>query len=112
MDLRVEPGARLSGVAKVPGDKSIAHRWLILAATAEGGSVLRGLPHALDVRSTAECMASLSGSDELASWATGDPETLLVEGRGWEGLRAPRGSLDCGNSGSTIRMICTGSWLF
>lgn len=105
MRLRIEPGTGLTGVTKVPGDKSIAHRWLILAGTAAGRSVLRGLPHALDVRSTAECMALLSRSEVFADWVGESSETLVVEGDGWAGLAAPQASLYCGNSGTTMRML-------
>jgi len=103
--LRVEPGASLSGATRVPGDKSVAHRWLILAGTASGRSVLRGLPDGLDVRSTAACVAALSGSEALAAWASGPSGDLVIEGDGWAGLAAPAGPLDCGNSGTTMRML-------
>ena len=105
MRLRIEPGATLSGATKVPGDKSIAHRWLILAGSASGRSVLRGLPEGLDVRSTAACMAVLAGSETLAEWAVEASGNLLVEGVGWAGLAAPAGPVDCGNSGTTMRML-------
>jgi 3-phosphoshikimate 1-carboxyvinyltransferase len=126
MRLRIEPGASIEGTTKVPGDKSISHRWLILAATGDGTSILRGLPPALDVASTAACLGSLApgASEQLRSWfgkASAQGETkgftwdflhkvgfsaeLLVEGQGWRGLASPEGSLDCGNSGTTMRML-------
>ena len=74
----VHPGAFVGGVASVPGDKSIAHRWLILAATALGVSELRGLPGALDVRATATCLAGLVGEE---------PRGAL---EGWASIPAPR----------------------
>lgn len=103
--LRVEPGAALGGATKVPGDKSIAHRWLILAATASGRSVLRGLPDGFDVRSTAACLGALSRSDPLEAWASEPSDQLVVEGGGRGGLAAPATPLFCGNSGTTMRML-------
>ncbi|MEX0833778.1 MAG: 3-phosphoshikimate 1-carboxyvinyltransferase [Actinomycetota bacterium] len=99
MRAEIVPGSRLGGEAKVPGDKSIAHRWLILAATAVGRSELRNMTSALDVRSTAECLDALDVSNvELG------PETV-VEGTGRRGLREPGGTLNCGNSGTTMRLL-------
>src|SRR3954467_8589450 len=60
MDVVIQPGGRLEGVAAVPGDKSIAHRWLILSATATGSSRLVALPRSLDVRSTAACLSMVA----------------------------------------------------
>lgn len=126
MRIRVRPGRSLAGKASVPGDKSIAHRWLILAATAKGTSSLVDLPGSLDVRSTASCLASITNlaRPALDGWASkrgsgakghgstwnvrvpeGDSTPLEVEGEGRSGLRRPSDVLDCGNSGSTIRML-------
>src|SRR5512134_2474926 len=69
----VHPGGFRGGETSVPGDKSIAHRWLILAALARGRSELSGLPAALDVRSTARCLGALlgtSGAAALEGWAS------------------------------------------
>ena len=126
MRLRIEPGATIEGTTKVPGDKSIAHRWLILAATGHGSTILRGLPPALDVSSTAGCLAALSpavserfrwwmegasaeGETKGFTWdflhGSGSTTELVVEGEGWGGFVSPEGSLDCGNSGTTMRML-------
>jgi len=126
MDIVVAPGGTLRGTVVVPGDKSIAHRWLILAATALGRSRLVGLPPSLDVRSTAACLATVTSKarpplDVFARNAvpavesggsTWNPEsmrdvgsTLEVEGQGRSGLLAPAGPLDCGNSGTTMRLL-------
>ena len=130
MRARITPGGRLRGATSVPGDKSIAHRWLILAATADGASSLLEVPTSLDVRSTASCLASLviKGRPALNAWAANDrrtaeghrstwnlrvegqapdrsAETLEVEGEGRHGLVAPRAELDCGNSGTTMRLL-------
>jgi 3-phosphoshikimate 1-carboxyvinyltransferase len=126
MRVRIEPAALRNAEITVPGDKSIAHRWLILATLARGRSELGGLPQALDVRSTASCLAALApGSGEaLMEWgrpARPDSEVpgftwdspsphptmspLRVEGEGWESLRDPSDALDCGNSGTTMRLL-------
>jgi 3-phosphoshikimate 1-carboxyvinyltransferase len=126
MKIRIVPGARIVGEMDVPGDKSIAHRWLILAATASGRSEIRGLPLALDVRSTAACVARLTpearpalkawasrppGSDEAHGFTfnKGEPRpgttTLDVRARGRARLEASGDPLDCGNSGTTMRLL-------
>lgn len=127
MRVQVEPGGRVEGRIAVPGDKSIAHRWLILATTARGTSRLAGLPGSLDVRSTASCLARVCSSKaapSLEAWAseprrsdeadgftwdgTGDERherEVTVEGEGRDALRKPTRPLDCGNSGTTIRLL-------
>lgn len=126
MRIRVIPGGTLRGEPRVPGDKSIAHRWLILAATARGRSRLVGLPASLDVRSTAACLALLStrGRPALEAWVRNvTPPTeghgstwndiasdvastaLEVEGEGRSALIEPEAPLDCGNSGTTMRLM-------
>jgi 3-phosphoshikimate 1-carboxyvinyltransferase len=126
MRIRVIPGGRLQGTARVPGDKSIAHRWLILACTASSRSRLTGLPGALDVRSTASCLAELAlkARPALDLWARNASSgvegggstwndmprgvsngTLEVEGQGRDGLVEPRAGLDCGNSGTSMRLL-------
>lgn len=84
----------------VPGDKSVTHRALIFAALAEGQSRLMGLLDAEDTRSTAAALRDL-GVD------IGDPasEPLMVKGRGLAALRPPNRPLDCGNSGTTARLL-------
>ena len=92
--------ARLTvgGTIRVPGDKSISHRALMLAALGDGPSRITGLLDSADVRSTAGALRAL-GVDV--------PDTggaPVVVGRGPRGLRAPAGALDCGNSGTTTRL--------
>ena len=126
MRIRVTPGGRLRGVLHVPGDKSIAHRWLILACTGSSRSRLTGLPGALDVRSTASCLAELTlkARPALDLWARNASSgvegggstwndtprgvsngTLEVEGEGRDGLVEPGAGLDCGNSGTSMRLL-------
>lgn len=87
------------GQLRVPGDKSISHRSLILAALAEGGSVIRGASDAADIRSTASVLRLLGVA--LPALST----SMRVEGVGLRGLTSPWGALDCGNSGTTARLI-------
>ncbi|HET6792084.1 MAG TPA: 3-phosphoshikimate 1-carboxyvinyltransferase [Actinomycetota bacterium] len=126
MKVRVMPGGPLRGQATVPGDKSIAHRWLILAVTGAGRSSVEGLPHSLDIRSTASCLAELApatrpaleawgsspgASDERhgSTWnqeaSTLDLPALDLHGEGRASLRGPVGELDCGNSGTSMRLL-------
>lgn len=85
----------LEGSIRVPGDKSISHRALILGAIAGGESRIRGLSEGADVRSTATCLRALGV--EVASGS--------ISGRGLRGLRAAAAPLDCGNSGTTMRLL-------
>jgi 3-phosphoshikimate 1-carboxyvinyltransferase len=85
---------------RVPGDKSITHRALILATLAEGRSRIRGALTGEDCRSTASVLRALGGNvPELTSGA------MEVEGIGLHGLRSPEVELDCGNSGTTVRLL-------
>jgi 3-phosphoshikimate 1-carboxyvinyltransferase len=91
----VRPARRLDGAIRVPGDKSISHRALILGSIASGRSHLRGLSPGADVQSTAESMQALGAQLEGA----------MLEGCGMHGLHAAGGTLDCGNSGTTMRLL-------
>lgn len=85
----------LVGSIRVPGDKSISHRALMLAAIATGDSTVRGLSTGADVQSTAECLGALGVEIESGT----------VHGRGLRGLRPAGRPLDCGNSGTTMRLL-------
>ena len=85
---------------RVPGDKSISHRALMLAVLGRGRSRIRGLLQSADVASTAAVLRALGATiPDLAS------PTIEIEGLGLRGLRAPTGALDCGNSGTTARLM-------
>ncbi|MDQ3673886.1 MAG: 3-phosphoshikimate 1-carboxyvinyltransferase, partial [Gemmatimonadota bacterium] len=90
---------RVRGTVRVPGDKSISHRSLILAALAENESVIRGILDSEDVTSTARVLRAM-GVD-IPPFA----DVLRVSGVGLRGLRPPRAALDCGNSGTTARLV-------
>jgi 5-enolpyruvylshikimate-3-phosphate synthase len=83
---------------RVPGDKSIAHRAIILAALARGRSRLRGVPDGLDVQSTQRAM------ELLGATLRSDGDGLVVEGCAGA-FTAPRDAIDCGNSGTTMRLL-------
>jgi 3-phosphoshikimate 1-carboxyvinyltransferase len=98
-ELTVTGGRPLHGRLRVPGCKGISHRALLLAAIADGRSSIRGLADGADVATTAACL------DTLGVRVTESGDALAVRGRGLAGLREPEGVLDCGNSGSTMRML-------
>jgi 3-phosphoshikimate 1-carboxyvinyltransferase len=95
----ISPGGSVSGVVELPGDKSISHRYAILAALAEGASEIRNFSPAADCASTLECCRRLG----IAVDAKG--EHVRIAGKGLDGLKASRRTIDAENSGSTIRML-------
>src|ERR1700730_1180452 len=96
----IEPARRIQGRLRVPGDKSISHRYALLAALADGQSRLSGYGPGADCRAALACLRAL-GVD-IAEDADG---TIIVLGRGFDGLRSPAHPLDAGNSGTTMRML-------
>jgi 3-phosphoshikimate 1-carboxyvinyltransferase len=92
-------GKPLRGRVRVPGDKSIAHRALILAALAAGVSRLRGLPDSADVAATRAALTALGVP------IRDDGALTSVSGRGLGGLRPPRHTLDFGNAGTGLRLL-------
>jgi 3-phosphoshikimate 1-carboxyvinyltransferase len=101
---RVRKSGPLRGSVTVPGDKSIGHRALLLAGLADGSSVIRGLSEGLDNASTARALEAMGVSISFEPEPTGGL-TARVRGVGLEGLRMPRASIDCGNSGTTMRLL-------
>ncbi|MDQ3032630.1 MAG: 3-phosphoshikimate 1-carboxyvinyltransferase [Myxococcota bacterium] len=101
---RVRPSGPLRGRVRIPGDKSIGHRALLFGALADGSSIVRGLSGGLDNAATAEAMRQMGARIELE----GEPATGVtarIDGVGLHGLRMPSGVIDCGNSGTTMRML-------
>ena len=91
---------KVDGSIRVPGDKSISHRALMLGALGKGASRIRGLLRSDDVRSTASVLRALGAAiPDVAS------EVFVVRGAGLRGLRESAGDLDCGNSGTTARLM-------
>jgi 3-phosphoshikimate 1-carboxyvinyltransferase len=90
----------LRGALRVPGDKSLSHRYLMLGAIAEGQTVVDGLAPGDDVLRTLACLSALGVrvTREAA-------DRIRIDGRGWPGLAAPSAPLDAGNSGTTMRLL-------
>ena len=100
----VAPARRLRGRVRVPGDKSISHRYALLAALAGGTSTIAGYSTGADCRSTLDCLRALGvGIDESAR--ANATATVTVTGRGTAGLSRPTRVLDAGNSGTTMRLL-------
>jgi 3-phosphoshikimate 1-carboxyvinyltransferase len=95
----ITPGGALTGRVRLPGDKSISHRYGMLASVAEGVTTIHNYSSGADCHSTLGCVRSLGIEVEV------DGRDVKVHGRGLHGYRAPVGDLDAGNSGSTIRML-------
>lgn len=96
--ISLNSGGYLRGTLSVPGDKSISHRALLFAALAEGPSQIKGLADGADVASTRACLQQLGV-------AISGLEPTHVEGVGLHGLKAPQEALNCGNSGTTMRLL-------
>jgi len=101
----VRPAARVRGRVRPPGDKSISHRYALLAAIADGASIIRGYSTGADCASTLRCLSGLGVPIRQTGRGRASGLEVLVTGRGPHGLRAPAETLDAGNSGSTIRML-------
>src|ERR1700758_1395658 len=93
----VRPARNILGALRLPGDKSISHRYAMLAAIAEGTTRLSNFSSGADCASTLGCLRQL-GCDIRNSAGS-------LEIRGRNALEEPAESLDCGNSGSTMRML-------
>jgi 3-phosphoshikimate 1-carboxyvinyltransferase len=98
--LRVRRSSALRGVCTVPGDKSISHRALLFGALCGGPVEISGLGLGGDNASTAAALRALSVPVQVAG------SSARVEGHGFAGLRAAESALDCGNSGTTMRLLC------
>jgi len=100
MRLIVEQAERLRGTLRVPSDKSISHRATLLGALATGTTRIRNFLWSTDCLATVRCLKGLGIAIEQDE--TGD---LIVHGRGLRGLQAPEATLDCGGSGTTMRLL-------
>ena len=96
----VHPGSQLRGRLPIPGDKSISHRAVILGALAEGVTEVEGLLEGADVLATIAAFRAMGVEMEGP-----DHGRLRIQGVGLHGLRAPGVPLDCGNSGTAMRLL-------
>ena len=103
-DRTVQPAARLRGELRLPGDKSISHRALMLALLANGESRIKGAGDGADIRSTAGILGALGARVERQPGDAGNVD-YLVTATGGAGLRRPLRVLDCGNSGTSMRLF-------
>ena len=101
--MAIEPARHIRGRLRVPGDKSISHRYAILAALADGTSTLRGYAPGADCAATLRCLRALGVDVQSAEDPTDG--TVTVSGLGLGGLSHPAGALDAGNSGTTMRLL-------
>jgi len=99
MQKKISPASAVHGSIALPGDKSISHRYAMIAAIAEGETRISNYSTGADCHSTLGCVRALGAEVE------GSGTEFVIRGRGLDGLRAPAGDLDAGNSGSTIRML-------
>ncbi|MBS5431831.1 MAG: 3-phosphoshikimate 1-carboxyvinyltransferase [Lachnospiraceae bacterium] len=90
----------LKGEVQIPGDKSISHRAVMLGSIARGTTEISHFLSGVDCLSTIHCFQKMGIEIEQSK------DLVLVHGRGLRGLKAPRGILDTGNSGTTTRLIC------
>ncbi len=100
IEFDVQPGGQLTGRIRVPGDKSISHRCIMLGSLAEGTTEVTGFLNGED------CMATLAAFRAMGVEIEG-PEAgrVVIRGAGLHGLRAPAGPLDVGNSGTSMRLM-------
>jgi 3-phosphoshikimate 1-carboxyvinyltransferase len=95
----IRPARRLHGLVTLPGDKSISHRYAMIASLAEGPSKISNYSTGADCHSTLGCVQALGIAVEEQG------TTVTIHGNGLDGWKAPQADLDAGNSGSTIRMM-------
>src|ERR1035438_6848829 len=93
----ISTAAAISGEISLPGDKSISHRYAMIASIAEGATRIRNYSTGADCHSTLGCVRALGMEVEGAG------TEFAIHGRGLDGLREPAADLDAGNSASAIR---------
>jgi 3-phosphoshikimate 1-carboxyvinyltransferase len=96
---RISPARSIRGAVRPPGDKSVSHRYAMLAAIAEGTSRIQ------NYSGGADCQSTLGAVEALGIHVERNGSEIQIHGKGLEGLREPSATLDAGNSGSTIRML-------
>jgi 3-phosphoshikimate 1-carboxyvinyltransferase len=99
MQMQIEPASGLRGDVRVPGDKSIAHRALMLGAIANGWTRIAGVPRSADVAATIRALGVCGVQIQR------NEEAVIVQGGGREALRVANAAIDCANSGTTMRLL-------
>lgn len=99
MDRTISNARQFCGTVSVPGDKSLSHRGLLFGAISQGKTRLTGLSQGEDVQTTARCLEAMGVRIERRT------SEVIIDGVGLKGLRVAKAALDCGNSGSTMRML-------
>jgi 3-phosphoshikimate 1-carboxyvinyltransferase len=94
--------AKLRGTVRTPGDKSISHRAVLISALANGASTVVGCSNGADVADTIRIVR------QLGATVTSFNDQLTIVGPS-RGLNAATEPLDCGNSGTTMRLLCGGA---
>lgn len=95
----IRPASSINGNIDLPGDKSISHRAAMFAALAEGQTVISNYASSADCMSTLSCLRSLGVDSNI------EGQTVTINGAGREGFKKPAEPLDCGNSGTTMRLM-------
>src|SRR2546426_9113822 len=95
----IPPGKRIRGLVRLPGDKSISHRYAMIAAIAAGETEIENYSTGADCQSTLDALRALGVVTQKQD------SRVTIRGRGLDGLEGPSGMLDAGNSGSTMRML-------
>jgi 3-phosphoshikimate 1-carboxyvinyltransferase len=98
--MTIAPAVRAAGRVRVPGDKSISHRYALLGAIADGESVISGYSPGADCAATLECLRGLGVTIRPTA-----PATVVISGRGLGGLRPAPSPIDAVNSGTTMRLL-------
>jgi 3-phosphoshikimate 1-carboxyvinyltransferase len=96
----IAPAVCLRGALRVPGDKSITHRALLVSAVSEGETLVRGVGRSLDTESTVDALRALG-----VEVTEEGPDVLCVAGVGLNGFREPSQLIDCGNAGTLARLL-------
>ena len=107
LEARIAPARRVTGRLRVPGDKSISHRYALLGALAQGVTTLTNYSPGADCRATLACLETLGAAITIGPDSGGEPfaRRVTIVGRGLRGLQSPAGLLDAGNSGTTTRLL-------
>lgn len=100
MKLKINPVNHLQGTINIPGDKSITHRSVMISSLAEGKSIIKGFLRGEDCLHTLQAFRQLGVKIEDI-----DNDNFMVYGRGWNGLEKPKKVIDCGNSGTCMRLL-------